>query len=296
MKNKLTEEEIMSVKIVTDSTSYLTKDLRDKYDIGVASLNVIFGNESIRELDIKNEEFYERIERENVIPTSSQPSTQELLDLFTNIVKEGHKVVAIFLSSKMSGTFQAAHLVKNMVKEDYPDADIAILESNSNCMELGFAALEAAKAALNGKNFKEVVSHAKDIISKGKFVFAPATLKYLEKGGRIGKASALLGSVLKIIPILTVEEGQVIVANKVRTSKKAKETIVDTFIKDIEKYGFGGAVVQHINCEDEAKKIADALKLKTGKEILIAAIGPVIGVHTGPGAVGIAYFTENKIK
>ncbi|GAA0180830.1 DegV family protein [Clostridium sediminicola] len=286
----------MGVKIVTDSTAYLTKELRDKYDISIASLNVIFGNESKRESDMTNKEFYERIERENVIPTSSQPSTQELLDLFTNIIKKGHKVLAIFITSKMSGTFQAAHLVKNMVKEDYPDADIEILESNSNCMELGFAALEAAKAALDGKNFKEVISHAKDIINKGKFVFAPATLKYLEKGGRIGKASALLGSVLKIIPILTVQEGQVIVANKVRTSKKAINTIIDTFLKDIDKYGLGGAVVHHINCEEEAKKIANALKIKTGKDILIGSIGPVIGVHVGPGAVGIAYFTQEKIE
>lgn len=286
----------MGVKIVTDSTAGITKDLRDKYDIKVISLNVIFGNESIRELDIRNEEFYERIERENVIPTSSQPSTQELLDLFTNIIKEGHKVVAIFISSKMSGTFQAAHLVKSMVKEEYPDAEIEILESNSNSMELGFAVLEAAKTALNGKNFEEVISYANDTINKAKFVFAPATLKYLEKGGRIGKASALLGSVLKIIPILTVKEGQVIVANKVRTSKKAITTIVDTFLKDIEEYGFGGAIVHHINCEAEAKKIADMLKAKTGKEILIGPIGPVIGVHVGPGAVGIAYFTQNKIR
>ncbi|MDD4839149.1 MAG: DegV family protein [Clostridia bacterium] len=282
----------MGIKIITDSTAGLPKSLIAKYDIKVASLNVIFGKESLRELDIMNEEFYERIERENIIPTSSQPSVQELLDLFIGAIKEGNKVVAIFLSSKMSGTFQTSQLVKNMVLEEYPDAEIEILESNSNSMELGFAVLEAARAAFDGKNLDEVVVCAKDTISKGKFIFAPASLKYLEKGGRIGKASALLGNIFKIIPILTVENGQVIIANKVISLKKAITTIIDIFTKDIEKYGFGGAVVHHINCEEQAKKIADVLKQITGKLISIVPIGPVIGVHVGPGAVGIAYFTQ----
>ncbi|SHH62438.1 DegV family protein [Clostridium grantii] len=286
----------MGIKIITDSTSYIQKDVRKKYDITIASLNIIFPNESIREEDITNKEFYKRIEKEDYIPTSSQPSTQELFDAFADKIKQGHKVIGIFITSKMSGTFQTAHLVKNMVLEEFPHAEIELLESNSNSMELGFAVIEAAKAAASGKTFKEVIEYTRNIIERAKFVFSPASLKYLQKGGRIGKAGALVGNVLKIIPILTVDKGEVIVANKVRTTKKAISTIIDIFLKDIEQYGLGEAIVHHINCEEEAKILADKLKNLTGKDIQIGPIGPVIGVHVGPGALGIAYFTKQKLR
>jgi DegV family protein with EDD domain len=286
----------MSIKIITDSTSYIQEEIIKKYDITVASLNVIFGSESIREVDISNEDFYKRIEKENFIPTSSQPSAQELFDVFSEKIKQGHKVIGIFITSKMSGTYQTAHLVKRMILEEFPHADIELLESNSNCMELGFTAIEAAKAAINGKKFEEVIEYTKEIISKARFVFSPASLKYLEKGGRIGKASALVGNILKIIPILTVDNGEVIIANKVRTSKKAISNIIDIFLKDIEEYGFGDAIVHHINCEQQAKVLAEKLKQVTGREISIGSIGPVIGVHVGPGALGIAYYTKEKLR
>ncbi|MFA9398917.1 MAG: DegV family protein [Clostridiaceae bacterium] len=286
----------MGIKIVTDSTSYIPKELLDKFNISVASLNVMFKSDSYKEVDIDNNWFYKKMDKENCIPTSSQPSVTEFINIFEEGVSQGNEVLGIFITSKMSGTFQTANLAKNIILETYKDANIVLIESNSNSMELGFSVLEAARAAYRGESFESVIERTKENINKTRFVFAPDTLKYLEKGGRIGKASSLIGSVLKIRPILTVKKGEVIVKDKVRTTKKAVKRIVEIFIEDIEKYDYVDAIIHHINCEEEAKKIKQYIFEVTGKNVLIGSIGPVIGLHVGPGAIGMAYITKEKIE
>ena len=282
----------MAIKIVTDSTSYIPEEFINKYDISVVSLNVIMNGESIREVDLDNETFYSKMEESTEIPSSSQPSPDEIYNTFENIIKEGNSIVGIFISSDMSGTVSSANLIKNMLLEKYPTAHIEIVDSRSNCMQMGYVAIEAAKAAAAGKSMEEVIDVCTSVINNSRFLFTPDTLDYLKKGGRIGGASALLGTLFQIKPILTVCDGKTTVFTKVRTKKKALDTLVNTLVNDIQGKELGGVIVHHINCQDEGLSLAAKIKKQLGVDVQIDTIGPIIGLHVGPGSIGVAYFTK----
>lgn len=281
----------MSVKIITDSTSYIPKELIEEYDITVVSLNVIINNESYRETELKNAEFYKMIEEWDKIPTSSQPSLDELVNAIEKKVADGNEVFCIFLSSKMSGTFSSAHIAKDMVLEKYPNAKIEIFDSATNSMQMGYEVIESAKCAKDGLEMGYIIDKAISVRKNSRFLFVPDTLKYLKKGGRIGRASALVGGILQIRPILTVENGETTVFDKVRTKKKAVDIIVHKVIDDCSKNKIGGVIVHHINSEEEGKALARKLEEKLNITVKVKSIGPVIGVHVGPGSIGVAYFT-----
>lgn len=282
----------MGIKVVTDSTAYIPEELLKKYDIRVVSLGVIMGDESCRELDIDKETFYEKMESSGKIPTSSQPTLDEVTNVFKRILDNGDDIVAIFISSNMSGTYSSAHIVKDILDEEYIDRRIEIVDSRSNCMQMGYSAIVAAKEAQKGANMDKVLEACNNVIKKSRFLFTPDNLTYLRKGGRIGGASALVGSILQIRPILTVENGVTTVFEKVRTKKKAVNKIIETVLKDIENNGLGDIIVHHINCEEEGRDIAKRLSDKLNINVNVTSIGPVIGLHVGPGAVGVAYYTK----
>lgn len=280
----------MSIRIIADSTCYLPKEYIDKYNVSIVSLNVLLNGKSYRETDLENDWFYKEMSKSPSIPTSSQPSIDDFYKAIESQVKEGHDIVGIFLSSDMSGTFSTSNLVKEMILEKYPNANIVMLDSRSNCMQAGYAILEAAKAAADNKSLDEVVSIAKSVIENSKFIFVPDTLDYLKKGGRIGGAAALFGSLLQIKHILTVTDGKTTVLTKVRTKKKAIDKIIDTVMEQNLKSPIKGLIVHHINCESEGQELANKLQDKLGiSNIKIQSIGPIIGLHVGPGSIGVAY-------
>ena len=280
----------MSIRIIADSTCYLPNEYIDKYNVSIVSLNVLLNGKSYRETDLENDWFYKEMSKSPSIPTSSQPSIDDFYKAIESQVKEGHDIVGIFLSSDMSGTFSTSNLVKEMILEKYPNANIVMLDSRSNCMQAGYAILEAAKAAADNKSLDEVVSIAKSVIENSKFIFVPDTLDYLKKGGRIGGAAALFGSLLQIKPILTVTDGKTTVLTKVRTKKKAIDKIIDTVMEQNLKSPIKGLIVHHINCESEGQELANKLQDKLGiSNIKIQSIGPIIGLHVGPGSIGVAY-------
>lgn len=280
----------MSIRIIADSTCYLPKEYIDKYNVSIVSLNVLLNGKSYRETDLENDWFYKEMSKSPSIPTSSQPSIDDFYKAIESQVKEGHDIVGIFLSSDMSGTFSTSNLVKEMILEKYPNANIVMLDSRSNCMQAGYAILEAAKAAADNKSLDEVVSIAKSVIENSKFIFVPDTLDYLKKGGRIGGAAALFGSLLQIKPISTVTDGKTTVLTKVRTKKKAIDKIIYTVMEQNLKSPIKGLIVHHINCESEGQELANKLQDKLGiSNIKIQSIGPIIGLHVGPGSIGVAY-------
>lgn len=280
------------VKVVVDSTSYIPKETLIENDISVVSLNVLLNGKSYREVDLENEFFYKEMNESKEIPKSSQPSVEEIKEVFTNIAKSGFDIVGIFISSKMSGTYSTAHLVREMVLEEYPETRIELVDSESNCMQMGFSAIQAARAAKRGENIERVVEEAKKIINTSKFLFVPDTLKYLKKGGRIGGASALFGTILQIKPILTVKNGETSVYEKVRTKKKAVEVILKKVLDDMTEKGLGGVIVHHINCEEEGLDLAKRLENELKIPVKIQSIGATIGLHVGPGSIGVAYYTK----
>ena len=282
----------MAVKIVTDSTSYIPKHIAEKYGIEVLSLSVFMSEEIRRELDWSNERFYEEMKKTGIFPKSAQPGIDEIRQSFEKFLKSGEQVLGIFLSSKMSGTYSTAGTVRNYLLEIYPDARIEILDSRTNSMQLGFAAIEAARAASDGAGIDEAVSRAEHVIHNSRFLFTPQTLEYLRKGGRIGGAAALAGQILSIRPVLTVKDGETKVFSKARTKRKAVDAILQKLYEDAAGLRVKEVAVHHINCEEEGIRLADEISRNLGIEVMVESIGPVIGTHVGPGSVGVAYWWQ----
>jgi len=282
----------MSIKIVTDSTSYIDPAVRKEFDITIIPLSVHFPDESFKETEVDYEYFYNKIDKEGIIPTSSQPAQGEILEVFTNIVSQGHEVMAIFLSSDMSGTYHSSMAARETILQERPEAQIEILDSRTNSMAMGLIVLAAARLAQEGKFLAEVVEAARETMKRLKFYFVPAGLNYLKKGGRIGGAAALLGSILQIRPILFVKDGQTAVFERVRGTRASIERMLNLLDNDIKAYGLRNVIVQHISCYDKAAELAQLIKTRYGLGVAVLPIGPVIGLHVGPGSLSIIYVTE----
>jgi DegV family protein with EDD domain len=274
----------MSIKFITDSTAYLPKRLIDQLDITILSLSVSFGEAIYKETDISNDFFFKTLDEFEGFPKSSQPSMQETEDIMRDFLSQGHDIIGTFISSDMSGTYQTTYLIAEGLKEEFPDRKIMILDSRSNCMQLGLCVLKGIEKAEVG--FEAAVAAIEHTIKNSRFIFIPDTLEYLKRGGRIGSAKALLSSVLKIKPILTVQNGKTHVLSKVRTRKKAIDALVEIY-KDT-KGKITDTFIHHINCLEDT----EAMSKKLNGEFEAVAIGPVIGTHVGPGAIGIAYCWE----
>lgn len=286
----------MAVKVITDSTSYVPRALRASLDIGVASLSSELDGVSYSDDAEDYSSFYSALRKPGVFPTTSQPSVQAMVDLIESRVAEGAGVVGVFISQLMSGTYSTALLARDMVLEKHPDAIIEVVDGKSNSMELGFAVLAAARTAADGGSTDEVVAAARDMIGRTRFLFTPLTLEYLRRGGRIGNASALLGSLLQIKPILTVADGKTDTFAKVRSTAKAWETMVEAFARDIdEKGGLGEVYVHHIDDPDAGARFAERISQVAGRPVEIIPIGPAIGTHVGHGTMAVAYYTNGPM-
>ncbi len=283
------------IKVITDSTSYLEKQTVKDLDIEILSLKVEFQQDTYREVELENKAFYRMME-ERGIPKSSQPAVGEFIEAFESVVKEGNQVLGVFLSGKMSGTLSTAVMAKDMVVKDHPDAVIELMDSESNCMQLGFAAEAAAKAAKEGRSLQEVIQAVEDMKKRSRFLFVPDSLKYLKAGGRIGKANALIGGLLSIIPILTVENGETSIYKKVRRKKKAVNEMIEKLRAEHREHTVKEIIIHHIDAFKEAEALAKRIQKEVEAPTRIMDIGPVIGLHVGPGAIGIAYYTEKELR
>jgi len=290
--NDLREESILAVKLVTDSTSYIDEKTQAQLDIQKVHLGVNFPDESFDETAVTYDYFYNKIERDNVIPTSTQPSPAQIYNVFKQIVMRGEEVLGVFLSSKMSGTYDTALSIKKSILEEIPQARIEVMDSKTNCMSMGLQVVEAAIAAQAGKGLEEVLKTAQQVRDRVRFYFTPASLQYLIKGGRIGGASALIGSLLKIRPVLYVNDGMTDVFAKVRGTQRAIQCMLNQLRNDAEHYGLKHLLVHHIHDEKRGQELADYLSQLYQREVPCCSVGPVIGLHVGPGTVGIVYTTE----
>lgn len=283
----------MAVKVITDSTSYIPRPLRESLDIGVASLSSLLDGVTYPDDAVDYSAFYEALKASDSFPTTSQPSVQDLDDLMEERVAAGHHVVGVFISEKMSGTYSTALLARDLVLERHPDAVIEVVDGRSNSMELGFAVLAAARAADAGAGVAETAEAAREMTLHTRFLFVPVTLEYLRRGGRIGHASALLGTLLQLKPILTVVDGQTDSLSKVRTTARAHDLILQTFEADIrDKGGLGEAYVHHIHDAAAGRAFAERVGAIAGRPVEIIDIGTAVGSHVGPGTVAVVYSTN----
>ena len=281
----------MSVSVVTDSVASIPADILAENDIDVVSLFVNDGETDQRELDMDIPAFYDRLADLASLPTSSQPSVEEILASFRRILERGNDVVGVFISDKMSGTRQAARVAADMLLPEFPGARIELVDSGSNSMEEGFGAIAAAQAARAGEAVDGCVAAAERTLGRTRFLFTPHALEYLRRGGRIGGASALIGGLLQIKPILTVENGAVETFAKVRTQTRALAEITSKLADDIAAFGLAQVIVHYIADRELAERYArEQIEPLAGKPVRVVPVSPVVGLHVGP-AVGVVYET-----
>ena len=285
----------MAVRVITDSTSYIPADEAEALGIRVVQLSATLDGVTRTEDEIDPEQFYRAMLTASEFPTSSQPSVASMIQALEEPVAAGDEVVAVLLSSKMSGTFETALMARDQVLARHPAGGIAVVDSLSNCMEEGFAVLAAARVADAGGTLEEAVAAARDTTSRTRWLFAPASLEYLRMGGRIGNARALLGTLLQVRPILTVIDGVTSTVRSVRTQRRAIETIADMVASDAEAHGLADIVVHHILAAPEAEVLARLLGERIGRRPRVQQIGPAIGLHVGPGTMGVVYETREDL-
>jgi DegV family protein with EDD domain len=275
------------IKIVTDSTAYLPEDVVREHDIRVVPLCVHFGEAAFKEgVELSTAEFYERLKEAPVLPTTSQPSAGEFLEVFEELVAAGHEVIALTISSKLSGTWNSAMAAKGML----PDAGISVVDSLSTSVGLHLMVEEAVQHAQAGATRKEIVSRVEAMKEEMYILFAVDTLEYLAKGGRIGNAKAFLGTLLKIKPILTLQDGVIEPLEQVRSRRKALDRMLELIVDHAGSNGAQAKVaVTHALVPQEAERSKAELRNRLNcLEPLLAEVGPVIGTHTGPGVIGVA--------
>ncbi|PFP23268.1 fatty acid-binding protein DegV [Bacillus sp. AFS073361] len=279
----------MKTAVVTDSTAYIPKDLRDKWNIHMIPLHVIFGNEVYHEeVDITWRQFYEEVKMKE-LPTTSQPPIGQFVELFESLAKEYDAVISIHLSSGISGTFQGAVAASSMVE------GIAVhpYDSEISCMVQGFYAMEAAKLASEGEDPGTIVAHLEALKMTARAYFMVDDLAHLQRGGRLSSAQAFIGSILQVKPLLHFENKVIVPFEKIRTRKKAMKRIVDLLDEDASSGNSYQAVIIHANREEEAREWRDELAVAyPNVEFTISYFGAVIGTHLGEGAMGLGWMKK----
>ena len=275
------------VAIVTDSTAYIPVDLLRKYNIHVVPQVLCWGNETFEDgVDILPTEFYARLEKADIMPSTSQATPQSFVQIFNQLLEEDWQVLAVLLPPTLSGTVASAI----NARQEFPGAPLEIVESNSTSMALGFQVLETARAAVQGASMAECKAVAEKARDHTGVVFAVNTLEFLHRGGRIGGGSRYLGTALNIKPILEVTGGKVEVIERVRTRKKSLMRLVELVEERVNGQKPVHLAVLHANVPDEAKELlAMASSRIEAEESIYSEVSPVIGTHAGPGTVGLAY-------
>ncbi len=279
-----------NVAIIVDSTAYLPQDIVEKHNMHVIPLNLLWEGKSYRDnVDITANDFYAQLKTAKEMPTTSQPSPGDFHELFSKVVETAESIVCLTIAQPLSGTYASAVAARNMM-EGFP---IEIVDSRSTVMGLGFMAIAAAEAAEGGATYKEAAEAARALIPAMRINFVVDTLEFLHRGGRIGGASRYIGTMLSIKPILTIENGKIEALDKVRTKKKAIAKILDLAEADLQGKSNFRIAVQNAATPDEGHQITEEVKKRFGIDNVIQSdISPVIGAHTGPGAVATIYYVE----
>jgi len=273
----------MTVRIVTDSSCDLPPELVQEMGITVVPLYVRFGEEVYRErVDISLDEFYKRLEQGPIHPVTIQPSPQDFVTAYQKVASEADGIVSIHISSKLSGTFNSALQGKKLLEKDFP---IEVVDSQIITVGLALICIAAAKMAKAGESLASVVEEVKQMLPNIHLLALLDTLKYLQKGGRIGKAKALLGSILNVKPMITLKEGEVVPAGQTRSRSKGIERLF-SFVESVSN--IEDLAIAYNTTPDEAQTLAERLgSILTKEAVKVIRLGTTLGVHMGPGGLAI---------
>ena len=278
----------MAIRIVTDSTSDIPREVAQNLGISIVPLTVSFGKESYRDgIDLSNKEFYSKLVRSKTLPKTSQPSIGEFVDIYKMHAQHDNEIISMHISNKLSGTYRTALLARDAMGND---CHIDVVDSESVSMGLGLSVIATAKAVRDGASFKEAMEIAHRSTKQTHLIAFLQTLEYLERGGRLGKGKALLGSLLHIKPIIAVREGEVQPFGIARTTKGALYRLYD-FVNML--LHITGLSIMYTTVSKEVEVLAKLLAPLFPRDfILVAQAGSILGTHTGPGTVAIAALVE----
>ena len=279
------------VAILTDSTAYLPKECLQQYDISVTPLSVIWGDQVYLDgVDILPGEFYKRLANSKVMPTTSQVTPAVMQSTFQSLLEQGYDVLGIFISSKISGTVQSAIQARDMITG--AEKKIAIVDSLWTTMAMGLPVLTAARAAQADENLSACQKAAEFACANAGVLFVVETLEFMRRGGRIGGAQALLGTVLNIKPVLEMRAGRIEALEKIRTKQRAVQHMLDIVAERVKGKAPIRLAVTHANSETEALSLLQTAKAQLDHvETFSSPLSPVIGTHVGPGTLALNYMS-----
>ena len=277
----------MTVAVVTDTTHYLPDELVGAHDLHVVSLYVTWQDRLDRESELTDlDEFYGRLRSATDVPTTSQPSIGDFLEVYEPLLDAGRDIVSIHLSAAISGTYDTALQARAQLSERGLSERVAVVDSATVCGGLAMAVLAAAARARAGAELAEVAERARAARQALRIWFCLDTLEYLRRSGRLGKAQAWVGGALKVKPIMSLES-EVTPVERVRTAGRAFERMV-AYLGTLHEDGSDAWLVQHIQAADQAQRLVERGREIFGSEpLFVSEVGPVVGAHTGPGLIGV---------
>lgn len=278
---------MVSVVLVTDSTADIPLEIREKLGISMVPLKVNFGDQTyLDNITLQPAQFYEKLASFNGLATTSQPSPADFYEVYKKLTDEGHAVISIQLCGAMSGTYQSATIAKSMLDED---ADVTVIDSRSASYGYGTLVVTAAEMAQAGASKEEIIAEVLRLRREMRLYFLVDTLEYLQKGGRIGKASAVLGALLNIKPILSLsDDGIVFPIDKARGQKRAMARIAEMLTADFKENPVNLTIGITPGYVTGVKEISELLRNQLNViRYQETEVGPVVGAHAGPGTIGL---------
>ncbi len=280
------------VGILTDTTASIPAQLVKELRIELVSYYVHRGLDTLRDMiDVQPEPFARYLAQTDRLPLTSNPSIGDYLAGFQRLAERTREIVALTMTSKGSGAYQACLAAAEILRERRPAVEVKVIDTLTVAMSQGWATIEAARAALEGKPLSEVADRAQAVARKATMIMTADTLKYLAMGGRIGKAQHLVGSLLNIKPLIGIEDGVIVGLGAARTRAKAYAKIVELMCQQAGAQASLKVAIAHVAAEDQAVILRDMIAAQFNMvETITTWLSPVLGVHSGPGTVGVQYY------
>lgn len=278
----------MNIAVVTDSTADLPRDVADAHGVRVVPLNVRFGVDEYKDgITIDNDEFYRRLQSSPELPTTSQPSPGEFAAVYRELAESSDAIISIHVSQALSGTYASALQAKAELEAE--SCRIEVVDSRQASVSLGLTVTAVARIVAGGADIDTATAAAKEISGRARFYAMLDTLEYLQKGGRVGRAQAFIGGLLKVVPIITVEDGEVQPVERPRTRRRGLERLKALTRA---RTPFESLAVLHTTEPEVAAELAsDLADIAPDGEVMTAQIGSVVGTYAGPGTLGVGFVT-----
>jgi len=281
----------MKAGVVTDSCASIPEDLMAALGINVVPYNVHIQERAYKDLvDLQRREFYEYLTTATEFPKTANPGPGDFLAVYQKLAETTTGIISIHMTSIGSAAYQAAQLAARMLQETHPQTRVEVIDSRQTAMCYGWMAIEAARAAQAGQQLDQITSLVKDMIPRSRMIMTADTLKYLYMGGRIGRASHLVGSLLNIKPLVSMEDGEIVALGQARSRCKAYQRMVEIMREMSDPQTRFQVAITHAAAPAEAEKLRSLVEENVQcREMLIAELSPALGVHTGPGTVGVCF-------